>query len=155
MLTRWDPFQEMLNLRRTVDRFFDNVNPDRDWPSMQWGLALDVVENKDDFTVKASVPGINPDDLDVSYVDDTLTIKGEIKSDNEVKDEQYHMRERRYGSFARSITLPVKIKGDAIEANYQAGVLTLRLPKAEEVKPKRISIKVSDEKMIEGKARSK
>ncbi len=154
MLTRWDPFQEMLNLRRTVDRLFDNSSPDN-WQSMQWGLAVDVVENKDDFILKASVPGINPDDLDVSYADDTLTIKGEIKADNEVKNEQYHLRERRYGTFARSITLPVKVKGDSIEANYQNGVLTLRLPKAEEVKPKRISIKVSDEKMIEGKVKNK
>lgn len=155
MLTRWDPFQEMLNLRRTVDRLFDNASPDREWQPTQWGLAVDVVENKDDFVVKASIPGINPDDLDVSYSDDTLTIKGEIKSENEYKEDQYHLRERRYGSFARSISLPTKIKGDAIDASYQNGVLTLRLPKAEEVKPKRIAIKVGDQKMIEGKARNK
>ncbi len=156
MLTRWDPVQEMLNLRRTVDRFFDNVSPDRDWqqPSM-WGLAVDLVENKDDFVVKASIPGINPDDLDISYSDDTLTIKGEIKEEKDVKEDQYHMRERRYGSFMRSITLPTKIKGDAIEANYQNGVVTLRLPKAEEVKPKRIAIKVNDQKMNEGKLKNK
>ncbi len=156
MLTRWDPFQEMLNLRRTVDRLFDNVGTDHEWaqPGM-WGLAVDVVENKDDFVVKASVPGINPDDIDISYADDTLTIKGEIKSDNEVKENQYHLRERRYGSFARSVTLPTKIKGDAIEASYQNGVLTLRLPKAEEVKPKRIAINVGNGKMIEGKSRNK
>ena len=155
MLTRWDPFQEMLNLRRTVDRLFDNVSTDHELaqPSL-WGLAVDVVENKDDFIIKASVPGINPDDLDISYADDTLTIKGEIKSDNEVKENQYHLRERRYGSFTRSISLPTKIKGDAIEASYQNGVITLRLPKAEEVKPKRIAIKVGDQKMIEGKIKN-
>jgi HSP20 family protein len=144
-----------LNLRRTVDRLFDNATPDHEWQPMQWGLAVDVVENKDDFTVKASVPGINPEDLEVSYGDDTLTIKGEVKSDNEIKENQYHLRERRYGSFARSISLPTKIKGDAIEASYQSGVLTLRLPKVEEVKPKRFAIKVGDQKMIERKARSK
>jgi len=156
MLTRWDPFQEMLNLRRTVDRLFDNASQDHDWAqSTPWGLAVDVVENKDDFIVKASVPGINPDDLDISYVDDTLTIKGEVKSENEVKEDQYHLRERRYGTFSRSITLPTKIKGDAIDASYQNGVITLRLPKAEEVKPKRIAIKVGDQKMIEGKVKSK
>ena len=156
MLTRWDPFQEMLNLRRTVDRLFDNVLPEREWaqPTL-WGLAVDMVENKDDFIVKASVPGINPDDLDISYADDVLTIKGEIKQDNEIKDNQYHLRERRYGTFARSITLPTKIKGDAIEATYQNGVVTLRLPKAEEVKPKRIAIKVGNNKMIEGKVKNK
>jgi HSP20 family protein len=156
MLTRWDPFQEMLNLRRTVDRLFDNVSPDREWaqPSM-WGLAVDMVENKDDFLVKASIPGINPDDLDISYSDDTLTIKGEIKEDKDVKQDQYHLRERRYGTFMRSVTLPTRIKGDAIEASYQNGVVTLRLPKAEEVKPKRIAIKVGSQKMIEGKATNK
>jgi HSP20 family protein len=146
----------MLNLRRTVDRLFDNVSPDHEWsqPTM-WGLAVDVVENKDDFIVKASVPGINPDDLDVSYADDTLTIKGEIKSDNEDKENQFHLHERRYGSFSRSISLPTKIKGDAIKASYQNGVLSLRLPKAEQVKPKRIAIKVGDQKMIEGKVKNK
>ena len=156
MLTRWDPFQEMLNLRQTVDRLFDNVSTDHEWaqPPM-WGLAVDVVENKDDFIIKASVPGINPENLDVSYSDDTLTIKGEIKSDNEVKENHYHLRERRYGSFSRSISLPSKIKGDAIEASYQNGVLSLRLPKVEEVKPKRIPIKVSNQKMIKGKVENK
>jgi HSP20 family protein len=155
MLTRWDPFQEMLNLRRTVDRLFDNVGPDHEWLPTQWGLAVDVAENKDDFIVKASVPGIKPDDLDISYADDTLTIRGEIKSDNEYKEDQYHLRERRYGSFSRSISLPTKIKGDAIEASYQDGVVTLRLPKTEEVKPKRIAIKVGNGKVIEGKTSSK
>jgi HSP20 family protein len=155
MLTRWDPFQEMLNLRRTVDRLFDNVGPDHEWLPTQWGLAVDIAENKDDFIVKASVPGIKPDDLDISYADDTLTIRGEIKSDNEYKEDQYHLRERRYGSFSRSISLPTKIKGDAIEASYQDGVVTLRLPKTEEVKPKRIAIKVGNGKVIEGKTSSK
>ncbi len=156
MLTRWDPFQEMLNLRRTVDRLFDNAGSDRDWtqPTM-WGLAVDMVENKDDLVVKASIPGINPDELDISYSDDTLTIKGEIKEEKDVKEDQYHLRERRYGVFMRSITLPTKIKGDAIEASYQNGVVTLRLPKAEEVKPKRIAIKFGDSKLIEGKSRDK
>lgn len=156
MLTRWDPFQEMLNLRRTVDRLFDNANSDGEWnqPTM-WGLALDVVENKDEIIVKASVPGINPDDLDVSYSSDTLTIKGEIKSDEGVKGDQYHLRERHYGTFTRSINLPTKVKGDAIEASYKDGVLNLRLPKAEEVKPKRIPIHVvnGSQKTIEGKVR--
>src|SRR5512135_3511296 len=111
MLTRWDPFQEMLNLRRTVDRLFDNVAPDHEWAQTAlWGLAVDMVENKDEFIVKASVPGINPNDLEVSYSDDTLSIKGEVKADKDVKEDQYHLRDRRYGSFMRSISLPTKIK---------------------------------------------
>ena len=156
MLTRWDPFQEILNLRRTVDRLFDNVSTDSAWTqSVTWGLAVDVVENKDDFIVKASVPGIKPEDLDISYASDTLTIKGEVKTENDVEENQYHLRERRYGSFSRSISLPTKIKDDAIEASYQNGVLSLRLPKAEEIKPKRNAIKFGDQKMIEGKVKNK
>ena len=156
MLTRWDPFQEMLNLRRTVDRLFDNVSTDREWvqPAL-WDLAVDVVENKDEFIIKASVPGISPEDLDISYTDDTLTIKGKIKSENEVKENQYHLRERRYGSFSRSVRLPNKVKGDAIEASCQNGVLTLRLPKAEQDKPKRIAIKTGDQNMIDAEVKSK
>ena len=157
MLTRWDPFREMMNLRRTVDRLFDNTVATQgdEWAQpMPWGLSLDVIENKDDFVVKASIPGIDPDDIDITYTDDTLTIKGEAKADREVKEEAYHLRERRYGSFARSIRLPFKIKADAIEATYDKGVLSLRLPKLEEAKPKRIAIKITPQpKVIEAKTK--
>jgi HSP20 family protein len=157
MLTRWDPFHEMMNLRRTVDRLFDNTvgaNGDEWAQPVTWALSLDVIENKDDFVVKASIPGIDPDDIDITYTDDTLTIKGETKTDREVKEVAYHLRERRYGSFARSIRLPFKIKADAIEASYAKGVLSLRLPKVEEAKPKRIAIKVTPQpKVIEAKTK--
>jgi len=157
MLTRWDPFREMMNLRRTVDRLFDNTVATQgdEWAQpMPWGLSLDVIENKDDFVVKASIPGIHPDDIDITYTDDTLTIKAETKADREVKEEAYHLRERRYGSFARSIRLPFKIKADAIEATYDKGVLSLHLPKLEEAKPKRIAIKVTPQpKVIEAKTK--
>ena len=154
MLTRFDPFQEMMTLRRAMDRMFDgNISPESNWqqPSA-WGLALDVVENQDAFVVKASVPGINPDDLEITYNNDTLTIKGEIKADETVEEANYHLRERRSGAFVRSLILPYKINAEAIDAAYTAGVLTLTLPKAEEVKPKRIAIKAGGPVMIEGKA---
>jgi HSP20 family protein len=155
MLTRWDPFREMLSMRRQMDRLFDRALEPSWSEAPMWDLALDVVENKDDFVVKASLPGINPDDLEITYTDNVLTIKGETKEDNNVKDEQYHLRERRYGVFSRSISLPNQVKADAIVANYDAGVLTLKLPKVEEVKPKRISINISGSKMIEGKSKDK
>ena len=154
MLTRWDPFQEMVNLRNTVDRLFDTTLSDLNTTTqpMTWGLALDVVEQNDAFLVKASVPGINPDDLEITFTDNTLTIKGSTKSEAESKDARYHLRERRYGSFARSITLGSRIQGDAIQANYENGVLTLTLPKAEEVKAKRIQIHMP--KMIDAKSKN-
>ena len=150
MLTRWDPFREMLTLRRAMDRMFDRaIDTDSTWQPVIWDLALDVAENKDEFLVKATIPGINPDDLEITFTDNVLTIKGEAKDDKEIKEEQYHIRERRYGTFTRSITLPNNIKGDNIEASYDAGILTLKLPKIEAVKPKKISIQVP--KMIESK----
>jgi HSP20 family protein len=143
----------MITLRNAVDRLLDNtISPlsSTQQPST-WGLALDVIEKDDEFIVKASVPGIKPDDLEITFTDNTLTIKGQTQEDQEVKDANYHLRERRFGSFARSISLSSHINADKIQANYDSGVLTLTLPKAEEVKPKRIPIKSA--KMIEGKVK--
>jgi len=134
------------------DTFFGGAN----WELQPFSgdLALDVSEMEDEFLVKASVPGMNPDDLEISFSGRTLTIKGETKSEEEKEGQRYHLRERRYGSFARSITLPAPINADSIEARYDAGVLTLHLPKTEEVKPKRIAIQAaSGSKMLEGKAK--
>jgi len=155
MLTRWDPFKEMMNLRSAFDRMFDNalVGVADFESSSNWGLALDVAETNDEYIVKASIPGINPDDLDISYTANSLTIRGETKEEREVEEAKYHMRERRYGSFARSITIPSTVNADKIEANYDKGILTLHLPKAEESKPKRIEIK--SPKMIEGEMKDK
>lgn len=157
MLTKWDPFQDMLNLRNIVDHMFEDFyGGERPLTrTSTWGLALDLVENEDEFTVKASLPGIKPDDIDITYTENTLTIKGDIKEDKETSEAHYHMRERRFGSFSRSITLPSKVKPEAIEANFSDGVLTVHMPKTEEMKPKRISIKASSPKVIEGKVSEK
>ena len=155
MLTRWDPLQDMLNLRNTVDRLFETTFSDMNTntKTLGWGLPLDVIEKDDAYVVKASVPGINPDELEITFTDNILTIKGEVKSDDEVKeDSHYHMRERRYGSFSRSISLGSRIEGDKIDAHYENGVLILTLPKSEEVKPKRIQIHPS--KMIDAKSKN-
>jgi len=102
--------------------------------------------------VKASVPGINPDDLEITFTDGTLTIKGETREEKNVEETHYHMRERRFGRFSRSISLPTNLDADKIEASYDTGVLTLRLPKAEEMKPKRIEVKSgTKQQTIEGK----
>lgn len=154
-LTRWDPFREMMLIRRNMDRLFDNYLTEQtgEWEgTVDWRLPLDIVENENEFVVKASLPGINPDDLEITYNEDTLSIKGETKTEEEKEGDRYHVRERRYGSFRRSITLPRGIQADNINANYEAGVLTLHLPKAEEVKPKRIAVRSNEpERMIEGK----
>ena len=144
-MVRFDPFSEMLSLREAMDSLFENAMIAPRGRSQEsgagWGLPLDVTENADNIMVKASIPGVKPEDLEVTVHGDMLTIKGEMKADEEKKDERYHLRERRWGSFARSISLPVPVKADSVEADYDNGVLTLTLPKTEEVKPKRITIK--------------
>lgn len=152
MLTRWDPFREMVSMRRAMDRLIENTMGE-DWENpSEWSLALDLVENDNEYVVKASLPGVTPDDIDITYDKGMLTIKGEIKQENETDTGQYHLRERRYGSFSRSVTLPATVRAEKIEAQFQDGVLTLKLPKAEEVKPKRIPIQSgSGHKILQGK----
>jgi len=154
-LTRWDPFRDMMALRNMMDRWLEpSWSATTGWQPMSWDLALDVAETEDDFVVKASLPGINPDDLEITYNNNVLTIKGEVKEEKDVDEQRYHLRERRYGSFSRSISLPTTVKADAIEASYEAGVLTLHLPKAEEAKPKRIPVQSAQApQVLEGKVK--
>ena len=151
-LTRWDPFQELVDMRNIMDRMLERsfATPEEGWRGT-WDLPLDVMEDQDEYVVKASIPGINPDDLDITYNDKTLTIRGQVKGDEEKKEARYHLRERWSGSFARSITLPVNVRADKIQATCENGILTLHLPKTEEVKPKKIQIQGGgQQKMIEG-----
>ena len=153
MLTRWDPFREMVTMRRAMDRLIDSRLNEEDGETPEWGLPLDVVEDENGFTIKASLPGIKPENLDITFEKGMLSIRGEVKDETEVTKGRYHMRERRFGTFARTIALPVAVRPEDIQANYQDGVLTLKMPKAEEVKPKRIQVKVGDSnKTIEGKS---
>lgn len=152
-LTRWDPFHELSALRSAMDHMMTEVPwHDRFWnegSSNSYGLALDVSESENEYTVKASVPGVNPDDLDISLNDNMLTIKGEIKDESEKEEKgQYHLRERRYGSFMRSVSLPATIDSQQASADFENGVLTLHLPKSQETRPRRIS--VGNNKTIEG-----
>jgi HSP20 family protein len=149
-LTRWDPFREMVDMRREMDRLLQTALSGQE--GMQtWALPLNVSETEDAYEIEASLPGVSPEDVEITLNNNTLTISGEVKQEEEKEDRTYHVRERRYGSFVRSITLPSAIKSDAIEARFENGVLKLRVPKAEEAKPKRIQIQNGGEsRMIEG-----
>lgn len=149
-LTRWEPFRELTNMQRSMDRmmerffeepFASNLPAWTQRNGGAWSLALDVAEDADSFVIKASVPGINPDEIEITLTDNVLTIKGEVKEETETKETNWHVRERRYGSFTRNVTLPTPVEADKVEAVNEHGVLTLRLPKAEVVKPKRIAVK--------------
>ena len=103
-------------------------------------LPLDISESENEFVVKVSLPGIRPEDVQIMVHGDMLTIRGEIKAEEEKKDEHFHLRERRYGQFQRTVRLSAPIRSDQAQANFENGVLTLTLPKAEEAKPKQIKI---------------
>ncbi|RLC59009.1 MAG: Hsp20/alpha crystallin family protein [Chloroflexi bacterium] len=144
-LVRWEPFRDLISLREAMDRLFEEsfVRPRTGWlaPLGAETLAVDMYETDDAIVVKTAIPGVKPEDVDVSIAGDTLTIKGETKAEEEVKEENYIRRERRYGSFCRSLTLPVPVVADDAEAEFENGILTLTLPKAEEVRPKTIKVK--------------
>lgn len=140
-LMRWNPTRRGMDLFNEFDRMVSEMN---DWTSRDWRLALDVSENEDAFMVEAAMPGINPDDLDITLEDNILTIQGETKAERDVEESRYHLRERRFGRFSRSLQLPTAINADEVEAEYTNGVLILTIPKAEEVKPKRIAIKANN-----------
>jgi len=142
-LTRWDPFREMTVMRNWMDRFLDEGRFGSQAMGQgdgSYGLALDVSENEDSYIVRASIPGIDPEDLDITINNNVLTIKGETSEEEEEEDERYHVRERRFGVFVRSIVLPSSVDRENVEATYEDGVLTLRLPKSEESRPRRISV---------------
>lgn len=144
-LVRWEPFRDLVSLREAMDRLFEEsfVRPRIGVlaPRGAGALAVDMYETDDAVIVKSAVPGIAAEDLDISITGDTLTIKGESKVEEEIEDGCYICRERRYGAFSRSLTIPVQIKADEAEAAFENGTLTLTLPKSEEVKPKTIKVK--------------
>jgi HSP20 family protein len=145
-LRRWEPFRDLISLRDAMDRLFDEsfVRPwgGRLAPTEGAGLAVDMYETDEDVIVETALPGIDPGDVDVSVTGNTLTIKGETKAEEEVDEGDYIYRERRFGAYSRSLTLPVGVEADKAEAEYESGVLRLRLPKVEEAKPKAIQVRV-------------
>lgn len=144
-LVRWEPFRDLVSLREAMNMLVEDsfVRPSSGWPvsAGSGDLAVDVYETDDDVVVKSAIPGVKPEDIDISLTGDTLTIKGESKFEEKVSEENYIRREMRYGSFSRTMTVPVPVVADKADAEFEDGVLTLTLPKAEEIKPKSIKIK--------------
>ena len=144
-LIPWRPFRELEEMERRFEDIFSRLSLPAVWRriptvEMGWAPAIEVFEKKDKFVVKAELPGLKEEDIDVSVVGDTLTIRGERKAESEVKEEDYYCCERSYGSFSRSIALPSNVDANKIEADYEDGVLEVSLPKAPEVKPKKVAV---------------
>jgi HSP20 family protein len=159
-LIRRDPFREMLTWNRAMERMLDQFYDDGELTysdQLNLRLPLDVIENDNEYIVKANIAGINPDNIEITYTNNNLTIKGEVRDEREEAEEEgkYHLRERRFGSFSRTISMPGTVDVEHIQAETKDGVLELHLPKKEEVKPKRIEVKVNQsDKVIDGKSKS-
>jgi len=139
-LMRREPFEGAVSLQKAMDRLFGEslVRPSL---AQDMNLALDMYETDENIVVKLAVSGVKPEDIEVTVVGDTLTIKGEIKAEGEVQERSYHLRERRYGKFTRSVTLPTPVQVDKTTAEFENGILTLTAPKREEAKPRTVEIK--------------
>jgi len=142
-MVRWDPGREMVSLREAMDRLFEEsfLQPGAFGGEKAAGmLPLDVYETENEVVVKATVPGVKPEDIDVTLTGDVLSIKGEYKSEEKTEKRNYLRQERRYGSFSRQVSLPVAVNSDQCQATFENGVLTLELPKADAAKAKSIRV---------------
>ncbi len=150
MLTRWNPARESANLQRRMERLFDEMvgqglwrNGDDQSLRGAWAPAINIMEKDDSMLITADLPGLNPEDVEVTVEQGVLNIRGERKFEEASEGETYHRVERHYGVFERTFTLPNSIDTDRIEAKFENGVMVLTLPKREESKPRSVKIEVS------------
>lgn len=143
-ITRWNPANDFMNLQREVNRLFNGITPrtkrDEEYESAVWSPVVDIMEDADKFSLSFDLPGVDKKDVKMKFSENTLTVSGERRSEEETKDATCHRVERVYGKFYRSFTFPSMVNADKISAAYRDGVLTVTVPKAEESKPKQISI---------------
>lgn len=141
-LIRWEPAREMMTLREAMDHLFDDAFTRPLTLRDGWSApAIDMYQTDDEIVVKASLPGVKADEVQINITGEILTLKGETRQADEKKDKAWHMREQRWGAFERAIALPTEVVADKAKAEFENGILTITLPKAEEVKPKIINIK--------------
>lgn len=144
-LMRWNPRRELFGLHNSINRMFDNfisptVRSDEALSVWGWNPVVDIYENEKNIVITAELPGVDKKDMTVDVKGRVLTLKGERSTDNEVKEDNYYRQERCYGKFERCFTLPVEIDPEKIKADYKDGVLKIDIPKAEESKPKQVTI---------------
>jgi HSP20 family protein len=155
MLARWEPFgsirrrgkdvfSELTGMQQEMNRLFDEFFGERRTEAVEgaWLPAVDVSETDTELVIRAELPGLTHDNIELNLQDNVLSLKGEKKQEQKEEKENFHRVERSYGSFSRSFTLPADVKASEIQATFKDGVLVITLPKAEEAKPKKIQITV-------------
>ena len=152
-ITRWDPFPNISSLQEQMNRLFESSLPNRGDNSAltTWAPAVDIYETENELVLKADLPDINEKDLDVRVENNMLTIRGERKFEQQVKEDNYLRIERTYGSFSRSFGLPNTVNTETVSADYDKGVLKVKLAKKAEAKPKQIKVNVGGEKTLDAK----
>jgi HSP20 family protein len=147
-LIRWEPARELGTIQNEMNRlfnsFFDTPTPGNSGAYRRWIPAMDLVETEGEFVLRADLPGLSEEDVNIELEDNVLTVSGERKSEHEDRKEGFYRVERSYGSFRRSLTLPEGIEPDAVKATFDRGVLEVRVPKPEQRKPRKVSISVGD-----------
>jgi HSP20 family protein len=143
-IIRWEPFDEMMSMRESMDRLFEDFfsRRPRSAAPLVWQPAVEIFETESEVVVKAELPGIDPKNVSVTMTAEGLTIKGEAKAEHEDKGRNYYRRELRYGAFARTIPLPTEVKSDETKATFRHGILEVKVPKAERLRPKAVKVEV-------------
>lgn len=143
-VVRFDPFRDITALRDDMNRLFSRTFGDGPTAGSSWSPAIDIFDTADAIVLKAELPGLKAEDIDIQVDDDVLTLTGERRFEDRVEEGRYHRIERAYGRFQRSVTLPPNVKVDEISANVDHGVLEVRVPKADEAKPRKIAVHASE-----------
>ncbi|HWR16929.1 MAG TPA: Hsp20/alpha crystallin family protein [Terriglobales bacterium] len=158
MITRWDPFRELAQLQDRVNRLFQETGVggrEEGISTASFVPPVDIYETEQNIVLKMEVPGVEQKDLDIRIENNTITVRGERKFEKEVKEENFHRVERRYGSFQRSFSLPNTVNTEQVSADYDNGVLKITLAKRAEAKPKQIKVNVGGgQKTIESKGQA-
>ncbi len=143
-IVRWDPFEDMVTLRRSMDRLLDEAlsrRPTRNG-TLAWEPAVQMFETDHEVVVRAELPNIDPKQVDITVTSDAITLRGQTKHEEERERRNYYLRERRYGSFTRTLPLLTEVKSADAQASYKDGVLEVKIPKSERVKPTSVKVQV-------------
>jgi HSP20 family protein len=150
-LIRWEPIAELNTIQNEMNRLF-NTFVDQSAPTgagRRWVPPMDLLETTENYVLRADLPGLSDDDVNVQLQDNVLTVSGERNAEHDQQQEGYHRLERAFGAFSRSLTLPDGVDPDAVHAHFDRGVLEIRIPKPEQKKPRQVQIKLGDHKTIE------
>jgi len=140
-MTRWEPLRDLMSLQSEMNRLLDTLQPgDIASGDGAWAPVLDLAEQDDSFVIEVDLPGVRPEDVDVTLDQNLLTVRGERKTSSVLTNENVRRSERRYGSFLRTISLPAHVDAEGIQADFEDGVLHITVPKAEQAKPRKIKV---------------